>query len=164
MWSNVLLVIESQSNVCVLSSSIWDKGSFVFQLHILGSNLGRACKGNSHARFYFGLLCFAKYCLHFSVLEDASIHFTLRIFKATVHSIWTERNRRRHGELPISASVIIQVIDRTVRNRLLYISSNGFNLHERWTATLVCNQTVKLQHWSFIQKMKKKICTSNPTG
>ncbi|KAL1207470.1 hypothetical protein V5N11_007063 [Cardamine amara subsp. amara] len=45
------------------------------------------------------------------------------VYQATVHKIWHERNRRRHGELPHSSGYLIAFIDRMVRNRISSIHS-----------------------------------------
>lgn len=40
------------------------------------------------------------------------------LFQATVHKIWHERNRRRHGEAPQMSSQITSFIDHLIRNRI----------------------------------------------
>ena len=52
--------------------------------------------------------------------------FTLRyIFQAAVHTIWIERNRRRHGETPKPAELLIKWIDKVVRNKFSIIRKRG---------------------------------------
>lgn len=52
--------------------------------------------------------------------------FLLRYtFQATAHSIWRERNRRRHGEKELPPTLLTKVIDKNVRNRLSTIKRLG---------------------------------------
>lgn len=58
-----------------------------------------------------------------SILTDSSVtnttQFILRyVFQATIHTLWHERNRRRHGEIAKTASTILKALDQTVRTRL----------------------------------------------
>lgn len=44
--------------------------------------------------------------------------FTVRyVFQTALHSIWRERNRRRHGENAAPPALMVKMIDRTVRNK-----------------------------------------------
>lgn len=43
-------------------------------------------------------------------------------FQVVLYSVWRERNNRRHGILPTSASATIKIIDRQIRNQCLLIS------------------------------------------
>ncbi|KAG7544209.1 Reverse transcriptase zinc-binding domain [Arabidopsis thaliana x Arabidopsis arenosa] len=55
-----------------------------------------------------------------------TICYILRlVLQATVHSIWMERNRRRHGELSSSAEQLIKLIDRIVRNKISSVQLLG---------------------------------------
>lgn len=38
------------------------------------------------------------------------------MFQSSVHIIWRERNRRRHGETPVPAVVLIKRLDKNMRN------------------------------------------------
>ncbi|XP_018453668.2 uncharacterized protein LOC108824778 [Raphanus sativus] len=40
------------------------------------------------------------------------------ILQATIHSIWRERNNRRHQGDPLSPSQMVRFIDKTIRNRI----------------------------------------------
>ncbi|XP_010463164.1 PREDICTED: uncharacterized protein LOC104743817 [Camelina sativa] len=65
-----------------------------------------------------------------SLLVDSSTPrlplFVLRyVFQSTIHSLWRERNARRHGEAPISSSTLCRFIDKQVRNRLLTLTSTS---------------------------------------
>jgi len=46
-------------------------------------------------------------------------------FQVSIHSIWRERNSRRHGEKSRSASNLIRQIDKTIRNQLSTIKKKG---------------------------------------
>ncbi|KAL9840293.1 putative RNA-directed DNA polymerase [Arabidopsis thaliana] len=52
--------------------------------------------------------------------------FTLRYaFQASIHSLWRERNCRRHGETAIPAAKLAKFIDKTIRNRFSTIQRSG---------------------------------------
>nr|AAD17404.1 hypothetical protein [Arabidopsis thaliana] len=52
--------------------------------------------------------------------------FVLRyVFQNTIHSIWRERNERRHGEKPSRTEKIVKLIDKNIRNRLSTIRVRG---------------------------------------
>nr|pir limonene cyclase homolog F24O1.12 - Arabidopsis thaliana [Arabidopsis thaliana] len=42
-----------------------------------------------------------------------------------IHSIWNERNQRRHGKSPSLPERLIKMIDKNVRNRLSTMSGCG---------------------------------------
>lgn len=46
-------------------------------------------------------------------------------FQTAAHSIWRERNRRRHGEKHLPSSILIKTVDKTIRNRLSTIRRQG---------------------------------------
>ncbi|KAG7593824.1 Zinc finger CCHC-type [Arabidopsis thaliana x Arabidopsis arenosa] len=46
----------------------------------------------------------------------------------TIHSIWSERNKRRHGEQPTPMEILVKMIDKNVRNRLSTIKGR-----EEWS-------------------------------
>ncbi|XP_056843011.1 uncharacterized protein LOC130495615 [Raphanus sativus] len=46
-------------------------------------------------------------------------------FQAAIHSIWRERNYRRHGDKQIPHMLLAKVIDKNVRNRLSTIQRQG---------------------------------------
>lgn len=63
------------------------------------------------------------------------IRYTLQ---ATMHTIWWERNARRHGEEPRSTTTLIQVIDKNIRLKLLAMKGKGKHFEEgliTWFAT-----------------------------
>ena len=44
--------------------------------------------------------------------------FTIKyMFQLAVHSIWCERNKRRHGEEPCPAEILSKRMDKTMRNK-----------------------------------------------
>lgn len=42
-----------------------------------------------------------------------------------IHSLWKERNSRRHGEKPLSSDQLTRIIDKAVRNRISSIKQMG---------------------------------------
>ena len=52
--------------------------------------------------------------------------FLLRYaFQASVHAIWRERNRRRHGEQPQTTELITKFVDKAIRLKLLLVKGLG---------------------------------------
>jgi hypothetical protein len=52
--------------------------------------------------------------------------FTLRYtFQATIHSLWRERNSRRHGGLAIPVTQLAKIIDKNIRNRFSTAIKSG---------------------------------------
>lgn len=47
------------------------------------------------------------------------------VFQATVHTIWVERNRRRHNEAPFAVNLVIKKIDKTMRNKFTILQRRG---------------------------------------
>lgn len=62
---------------------------------------------------------------------DKVKRFLLRYtFQNSIHSIWSERNRRRHGEQPTTTEMLVKTIDKNVRNRLSTIKGGGASQYE----------------------------------
>nr|VDC74896.1 unnamed protein product [Brassica rapa] len=55
--------------------------------------------------------------------------------QAAVHSIWRERNGRRHGEEPKTAAILSKLIDKTIRLHLLAVKATGQAYLERSLCT-----------------------------
>lgn len=54
--------------------------------------------------------------------HDHLLLFTVRyLFQETVHSIWRERNKRRHKEVASPSTLLAKLIDKTVRNKFSLI-------------------------------------------
>jgi len=51
--------------------------------------------------------------------------------QAAVHSIWRERNSRRHGEEPKDAITLSKLVDKTIRLHLLAVKARGHAYLER---------------------------------
>lgn len=51
-------------------------------------------------------------------------------FQAWVHSVWRERNARRHGEQPREERVLIKCIDKLIRLKLLVVKGKGHSYLE----------------------------------
>ncbi|KAF3500257.1 hypothetical protein F2Q69_00044046 [Brassica cretica] len=45
--------------------------------------------------------------------------------QATMHTVWTERNARRHGEQPKDIGCLVRFVDKTMRLRLLLVKGMG---------------------------------------
>ncbi|XP_013607585.1 PREDICTED: uncharacterized protein LOC106314215 [Brassica oleracea var. oleracea] len=56
------------------------------------------------------------------------IRYSLQV---AVHSIWRERNGRRHGEEPKAAAILSKLIDKTIRLLLLDVKATGHAYLER---------------------------------
>lgn len=47
------------------------------------------------------------------------------MLQSTVHMIWRERNRRRHGEILVPAMLLINRLDKNMRNKFTVIQRKG---------------------------------------
>ena len=54
-----------------------------------------------------------------------NLFITRYIFQSTVHTVWRERNRRRQGEDPLPATLLIKMIDTNMRNNFTTIRKKG---------------------------------------
>lgn len=62
--------------------------------------------------------------------------FLLRYaFQATVHALWRERNGRRHGEQEKPASLLVKIVDKTIRLKLLIVKGKGHKYLEESLST-----------------------------
>ncbi|PWA60679.1 hypothetical protein CTI12_AA379470 [Artemisia annua] len=61
---------------------------------------------------------------------DMRLFIVRYAFQATIDSLWIERNRRRHGEKPITNTILVRMIDVMVRNRLSTMRRNGVKKFE----------------------------------
>ncbi|XP_010421785.1 PREDICTED: uncharacterized protein LOC104707187 [Camelina sativa] len=55
-------------------------------------------------------------------------------FQAAIHSLWRERNGRRHGESSLTPEHLIKLIDKNVRNRLSTLPGGQDKLIQIWFA------------------------------
>ncbi|XP_024010652.1 uncharacterized protein LOC112086108 [Eutrema salsugineum] len=74
--------------------------------------------------------------ISYDSLAPIPMFLTRYVLQCSIHTIWRERNSRRHGELPNASSRIIQQIDKQIWNQLSTIRSSGFSKLEG-----------SLQHW-----------------
>lgn len=81
----------------------------------------------------------ARYCTDyadlFSIISysnfNSSTRFILQyIFEASGHTIWHERNRRHHWELPKPPANKIKILNRLIRNRLSSLKQQGITKFE----------------------------------
>lgn len=47
------------------------------------------------------------------------------MLQSMVHTIWMERNRRRHGEVPCTATLLIKRLDKNMRNKITILQRKG---------------------------------------
>lgn len=47
------------------------------------------------------------------------------MFQSTIHMVWKERNRRRHGETIAPAPLLIRRLDKNMRNQFTVIRRKG---------------------------------------
>jgi len=66
------------------------------------------------------------------------LFLTRYTFQLTLHSIWKERNGRRHGEVP-QAAQLTRFLDKQVRNRISSIQSQEDRRYDtiRWLHVLL---------------------------
>lgn len=54
--------------------------------------------------------------------RDKTTLFLIRYaFQITIHSVWRERNGRKHGEVPTSTTLLGNLIEKQIRNKLSVI-------------------------------------------
>ncbi|KAG7589617.1 Reverse transcriptase zinc-binding domain, partial [Arabidopsis suecica] len=53
-----------------------------------------------------------------NILDKKKSYMLRYVFQNSIHSIWSERNRRRHGEQPLPSELLVKMIDKNMRNRL----------------------------------------------
>jgi len=59
-------------------------------------------------------------------LVDKTKSYILRYaLQNSIHSIWNEQNRRRHGEQSSPTEILVMIIDKNIRNRLSTIQGGG---------------------------------------
>lgn len=70
--------------------------------------------------------------------ESFLIRYT---FQTLAHSIWSERNDRKHGEQPKSVEILSKLVDKMVRLKLLLVKGKGKQYLEeslvKWIETRV---------------------------
>ncbi|CAN6993030.1 unnamed protein product [Brassica rapa subsp. trilocularis] len=58
-----------------------------------------------------------------------------RLGSEQVHAVWRERNRRRHGEPPSPAALLIKRLDKNLRNKFTVIRQKGDQEYEKGMET-----------------------------
>ncbi|KAF8093785.1 hypothetical protein N665_0378s0015 [Sinapis alba] len=57
---------------------------------------------------------------------ECKTRFLIRyVFQTSLHSIWRERNERRHGSSPMHSASLVKFIDRHVKNKCSSVSALG---------------------------------------
>lgn len=89
---------------CPLSEQVW-------------SVLAKGVMRDSYTTDWEDLMRFIK-----DETKERLLLFTTRyLFQATIHSIWRERNRRRHGDVASPPVLLAKLIDKTMRNKFSII-------------------------------------------
>ena len=57
--------------------------------------------------------------------SKAQMFIVRYILQSTVHTIWRERNRRRHGEASTPIVLLVKRIDKNMRNRFSILQKKG---------------------------------------
>ena len=58
--------------------------------------------------------------------EKSTEMFLIRYtFQALVHSLWRERNDRRHGEQLKDENIMVKMVDKQIRLKLLLVKGKG---------------------------------------
>lgn len=63
-------------------------------------------------------------------LSTLNLYLVRYSFQVALHSIWRERNNRRHGSQPVLAGHLITIIDRQIRNQCLIMDSKRIRSYE----------------------------------
>lgn len=58
-------------------------------------------------------------------LDKMKSYMLRYVFQNSIHSIWSERNRKRHGEQPSLSELLVKIIDKNMRNRLSTLKGGG---------------------------------------
>lgn len=89
-----------------------------------------------------------------STTKAPRIHlFLVRyVFQASIYMIWRERNARKHGESPRSATTLYKIIDRLLCNRLLSINhlkdQRFHNALQQWLGALPASWGFSWEYYS----------------
>lgn len=100
---------------CPYSTQVWD-------------NLMRGILKDQHA---VGWENITRLITGSSVWSKVKLYIVRYMFQASIHTIWRERNRRRHGEVAVSAEVTIRRLEKHMRNQFTVIRRRGDTDYER---------------------------------
>ncbi|XP_018443707.1 uncharacterized protein LOC108815678 [Raphanus sativus] len=93
---------------CSYSAEIWEtlmKGVLLDKLTVKWEELMRIMRDSSNGKMKQFIIKYA--------------------FQTSVYMIWRERNRRRHGEMASTTSLLIKLIDKNLRNKLTLVQREG---------------------------------------
>lgn len=93
---------------CRFSGEIWKK--------LVGGILANTYTSNWNA---------LKLLLSRSHLPPTETFLFRYVLQATMHTIWRERNARRHGERPKDISCLVRFVDKTMKLKLLSVKGRG---------------------------------------
>lgn len=57
--------------------------------------------------------------------ERRRVFCTRYAFQASIHTIWRERNRIKHGEKPLPLGAVMKLLDKGIRNKLSLMRYKG---------------------------------------
>lgn len=87
---------------------------------VFGTNLGSSGKRSPKGAIYSELVWYKEDITDEN--QDKLLPFRTRyVLQATVHNVWRERNRRRHGETASPPVLLAKLINKTVRNKFSMI-------------------------------------------
>lgn len=108
--------------LCILSKSYGDSGPSIFPMHFkIWEKLTKGILLEKYSERWREII---KTTTDNNL--DKTKSFILRyVFQNTIHSVWKERNEKRHGGTPSPPEIHVKLIDKNIRNRLNTIRSSG---------------------------------------
>ena len=98
---------------CSFTGQIWE-------------HLTKRILGNSYTNVWSEIVTLISKCSR----EKNSLFCIRYALQASIHTIWRERNKIRHGEKPLPLSKLKKLIDKGVRNKLSLMRSKGLKGRE----------------------------------
>lgn len=80
------------------------------------------------ARIFFHRLEYASGYYHGQANGIKRLFCIQCAFQCVIHTLWRERNKRRHGENPMSLQTPEKFIDKSMKNKLSLVSAKGDKL------------------------------------
>ncbi|XP_056855112.1 uncharacterized protein LOC130504523 [Raphanus sativus] len=121
-----LLQWNAQANAqCILGNTATESRNHLFFscpfTEAIWSNLTRKLLGQRYSHMWDQILDLIS-----TNAFSGDTKFLLRyVFQVSVHTIWLERNGRRHGTVKRSPSIITKFIDKQLRNRISSLRGRG---------------------------------------
>ena len=89
-------------------------------------HLTKRILGNSYTNVWSEIVTLISKCSR----EKNSLFCIRYALQVSIHTIWRERNKIRHGEKPLPLSKLKKLIDKGVRNKLSLMRSKGLKGRE----------------------------------